>query len=126
MSAPRIWTIVLPYPRPPLHANQRLHWRAHHRLRSEVTVAARWLIRAQRIGRLQRCSAALHYAPPDRRRRDADNLVPTLKVVCDALVLEGVVADDTPDLMHKPMPVIEEPANPARLWLVVTDLGPAT
>ncbi|WP_244278017.1 hypothetical protein [Gordonia westfalica] len=62
---------------------------------------------------------SLHYTPRDVRRRDADNLVPTLKAACDGLVDAGLVADDTPDLMTKQMPTIHpaEKGERGRLWL---------
>lgn len=43
----------------------------------------------------------------DRRKRDEDNVVPTLKALCDGLVDAKVVKDDTPQYMVKNMPVIE-------------------
>ena len=121
-EAAREWVVTLPYPGPPLTANQRHHWRAHHRIRAKLLDDARWLIRAQRIPPLGRCRVELHWSPPDRRRRDADNLVPTLKVCADAAMHEGIVGDDTPDLMVKLMPTIEAPCRPPRLWLVITAL----
>ncbi len=117
------WTLDLPYVRPPLTANDRMHHMVKARRTAAVRQTAGWLARANRVPALARCSVSLHYAPVDRRRRDADNLVPTLKALCDGLVDAGVVRDDTPDLMVKAMPVIEPPEHPARLWLVVTDLG---
>ena len=42
----------------------------------------------------------------DARKRDEDNVVPTLKALCDGLVDAGVVADDTPRYMVKHMPKI--------------------
>jgi hypothetical protein len=68
----------------------------------------------------------LHWAAPDRKRRDADNLVASAKVCCDALVRIGLVPEDTPDLMVKPTPVIHPPGDGPkhRVWLVVTELAP--
>ena len=93
------------YRRPPLTANQRIHWRR----KAEITAAVRTatMINARRIPNLTRCEVALTWYVTDRRRRDADNLVPTLKAMCDGLVDAGVVADDIPSLMVKHMPVIE-------------------
>ena len=48
----------------------------------------------------------LCYLPPDNRRRDTDNLVATLKPLCDGLVDYGLVSDDTPQFMGKPEPII--------------------
>lgn len=49
----------------------------------------------------------------------------TLKVCCDGVVDAGVVRDDTPDLMVKPMPVILPATSGGSLRLVITDLGAA-
>ena len=42
----------------------------------------------------------------DHRRRDADNLIATLKPFADGLVDAGLTPDDTPSFMTKHMPVI--------------------
>jgi crossover junction endodeoxyribonuclease RusA len=120
---PSVWTLKLPYDRPPLTANQRGHWGTHDNARKTLILAVQYLAMQQHMHTMTRCSVSLHWAPPDRRRRDADNLWPTQKVACDALVRLGVIRDDTPDLMVKPCPVIEPPQKPPRLWLVVTDLS---
>ncbi len=117
------WTLGLPYRRPPISANHRMHHRDLAKVVAHVRQDGGWLARAAKVPPLARCAVSLHWAPLDRRRRDADNLVPTLKALCDGLVDAGVVRDDTPDLMVKAMPVIEPPERPARLWLVITDLG---
>lgn len=72
----------------------------------------------------------LHYQPRDKRRRDADNIVPTLKPLCDALAKGtvkhpgyGIVEDDTPDQMIKKMPVIHPAVKgePPRMWMTITE-----
>lgn len=92
------------YPRPPLTANQRMHWRQKAAITRDVREATALL--ARRVPFLARCKVSLIWVVTDRRRRDADNLVPTLKAMCDGLVDAGVVEDDTPDLMVKLMPEI--------------------
>ncbi|WP_162786781.1 hypothetical protein [Janibacter anophelis] len=63
------------------------------------------------------------YEPPDRRRRDEDNLFATLKPLADGLVDAGVVADDTPDLMRKECR-ITDPVQPSKLTLhVIANTG---
>lgn len=119
---PRRWVIVLPWLAPPLSMNDRSHWRAAHRSRRTVRLATALAVRAAGVPPLRRCEVLLEYAPRDRRRRDADNLVATLKVCCDGVVDAGVVRDDTPDLMRKPMPVLLPPAPGGRLRLVVTEV----
>lgn len=70
---------------------------------------------------MQACQVTLHYRPRDNRRRDADNLVPTLKALCDGLVDAGLVPDDTPNYMHKHMPVIHpaERGKQGIMWLEI-------
>ncbi|WKW86371.1 rusA-like resolvase [Gordonia phage Budski] len=112
--------VELPYARPPLTENQRMHWRKKAAVVASVRQAVYVLARNARVP--QNCAhvdVSLHYTPRDVRRRDADNLVPTLKAACDGLVDAGLVADDTPDLMTKQMPTIHpaEKGKRGRLWL---------
>lgn len=75
---------------------------------------------------MHKVRVTMTYLPPDKRRRDSDNLVATLKAVCDGLVDAGVVADDTPAEMEKVMPVIgevlkAEKGKQARRFLVTVE-----
>ncbi len=119
------WTIRLPWPAPPITANQRNHWRKQAALVKAVRTSIHthislgqftgvpWPVMAGHV------TVELHYWPRDKRRRDADNLVPTLKSACDGLVDAGVVRDDTPDLMTKVMPILHEPDGDPRVLLIV-------
>lgn len=111
----------------PLNAN----WRLHFRDRAARVAAVRWgVARAAKLAKIpagRHLTVTLHYQPGDNRRRDADNLVPTLKAACDALArgkrrdwigLE-LVPDDTPEHMTKRMPVIHPGPGVRRLWLTV-------
>lgn len=114
--------LLFDYPRPPLTANQRLHWRKKAAITRDVREATALL--ARRIPALTGCDVRLTWYVTDKRRRDADNLVPTLKAMCDGLVDADVAADDTPDLMTKHMPFITyEPAGIARMVLTVTGVA---
>lgn len=113
--------------REPLNANWRLH---HMQRRERVAIVRNGVSTAARqagIPKGRHLAVTLHYRPGDNRRRDADNLVPTLKAACDALArgkrrdwvgLE-LVPDDTPEYMTKRMPVIHPGPGPRRLWLEV-------
>lgn len=112
---------------PPLTANQRLHHMAAAKrvrlVREGVMLAAR----AAKIPKAEHLIVQLHYAPGDNRRRDDDNLWPTMKAACDALArgkrrdwvgLE-LVPDDTPRYMTKLSPQIHPGKGPRRLWISV-------
>ena len=112
---------------PPLTANQRLHFRAERQrtklIREGVMIAAK----AAKIPQCEHLIVQLHYRPGDNRRRDEDNLYPTMKACCDALArgprrdwvgLE-LVPDDTPRYMTKLGPQIHPGPGKRRLWLTV-------
>lgn len=105
--------VVLPYDKPPLTANRRLFWAEEAKIRKKVRGDARLLVRDSRLGLKplsegQKLKVQLVYTPATNRRRDTDNLWPTLKPICDGIVDAGIVADDTPDYMIKPEPIIEK------------------
>jgi len=105
--------------KPPLTANQRLHWREKAKrvamVRSDIHVRARYA----KIGEASRLTVQLHYAPGDNRRRDAPNLVATSKPAIDGLVDAGCVPDDTDAYVTELMPVIHPGPGKRRLWLTV-------
>lgn len=105
-------TLAVPYDRPPLTANQRMHYMQRARLTRALRDGANTAVKAastpeQRASwPLPRVRVQLVWNVTDRRRRDEDNIVPTLKPICDGLVDAGVVPDDTPEYMEKAMPLI--------------------
>jgi crossover junction endodeoxyribonuclease RusA len=99
-----VYKVAFQYPSPPLTSNQRLHWRQKATLTAAIRTTTRFY--ARDIPPLGKCSVGLTWYVTDKRRRDADNVVPTLKAMCDGLVDALVVVDDTPDLMTKFMPEI--------------------
>jgi crossover junction endodeoxyribonuclease RusA len=115
------WTMPLSYTKPPLSLNDRGHWAKtdQHRkaLRAWSCAAARKIGVPTGMGHI---TTRLHYRPPDRRRRDEDNLIATAKPLWDGLVDAGIVPDDTSEFMTKLMPRIHPPApeGPA-LWLTI-------
>lgn len=115
--------VQLPWATPPLSMNDRMHWATKARITAGIRRDTHMLADDSQLPRgLDHVTVALHYRPRDRRRRDADNLVPILKACCDGLTDYGLVPDDTPELMHKHMPVIEEPLKGAggAMWLAIT------
>ena len=115
-----MWTILLPYEAPPLSLNQRMHWAKKSKITKQVRMIAR--AGARHIPDLPACEVELVWFVKDRRRRDTDNPVATLKALCDGLVDAEVVPDDTPDYMHKrPVQIIYRPGQDAALELRVYD-----
>lgn len=117
-------TIPLPWKKPPLSLNDRMHWRQKHRITRHMRTHIAWTLSAGANKRAplrkgQRLRVELHYQPRDNRRRDTDNMVASLKPICDGIVDAGIVEDDTPEYMIKPEPVIHPAngANNAHMWL---------
>lgn len=123
----RTWRLALPWTTPPLTLNPRRHghWHAHARTVRDVRSTGALVARAAGIPPLERATAALHYRPRDRRRRDPENLTPTSKALVDGLVDAGVLPDDTPTYFTPAVPVLHptEPGAGGALWLTVRDLG---
>lgn len=119
------WLIELPFGRP-LSLNDRMHWQERNRATQEWVNAVRTLARHARIPALGRARIELFYTPRDDRKRDALNLVATLKACEDGLVREGVIVDDSIQHHESVMPVItaKGPARARgnRLWLLVTGI----
>lgn len=137
--------LPLPWSCPPLSMNQRGASRgaAFGRAQKirEIRTTTVNLARAAHLPKdLAHVTVQLHYRPRDRGRRDTDNLIATLKPICDALtpgrpagltrtgkpapalIGYGLVPDDTPQYMAKPEPIIH-PAEPGRggsMWIELT------
>lgn len=120
-----MWQLDIPgYRKPPLSLNTKTHWAPQHRLRVDLMDAVIWTAKALKLPRhLERVSVELHYRPASRRRRDEDNLAPTLKACCDALVLYGLVPDDSHEYLTSASRI--DPVNSMKpgLYLLITDLS---
>lgn len=122
MSEPKVFELKVSLidEKPPLSANQRLHWRKKADITASIRREVAWWAKAARIGPQDHIVVQLHYAPQDKRRRDAANLTATQKPSVDGLVDAGVVPDDTARWVTELMPVIHEPNGGAkRMWLRV-------
>lgn len=114
-------TIPLPWTKPPLTGNRT---RGNPYARANEVKAAKgqaleaifdsycWAI----VG----AEVELHFRPSTKQRRDADGLFPTLKVCQDALVLAGVLPDDSWVCVPSATCSIHPPdGTPAAMWLEV-------
>lgn len=87
--------------------NARVHWHVLHRVQQETfdDVLALLLESGWHRGTpaLERAFVEVTFYLPDRRGRDADNLVTRAKPVMDALVQAGVIQDDSLDCIGIPV-----------------------
>lgn len=123
------YRLDLPWTRPPLNLNDRSHHMVKARKVKEVRNTVHLLAIAAHLPRdCEHVTVQLHYAPRDERRRDTDNLVATLKPICDALAKGttghpgyGLVQDDTPTWMAKPEPIIHPKTGTGvgKLWVEI-------
>ena len=110
--------IPLPWPKPPLSLNDRpSHPKARNRdvqgVRSAAAVACAERIADGSLDVLEPVTVTLVWFAPDKRKRDADNPVATLKALCDGLADAGLVPDDTPEWMDKrPVQIIYRKGEP--------------
>jgi len=89
------YVIRLPWPRPALWQNRRVHWRARHAATKGARADA-WAMA---------CDAGLHFSgftaprlvfsfyPPDKRRRDLQNMPATMKAQIDGIA-DALGVDD--------------------------------
>lgn len=78
---------------PPLTANQRMHWAE----KARITKQLRTIAKAKTVGMPPvegRVAVTLVWQVTDRRRRDPDNIAPTLKPLIDGLRDAGVLPED--------------------------------
>jgi len=97
----------MPWARPPLSANYRMHYLARADVVAQVRYTAGWVVKAARVPACSRVTVGLVYVPSIRRKRDGgENYADTLKAAIDGVVDAGVVPDDTPDHVIRLMPVV--------------------
>lgn len=121
-----VTSIPLPWTSPPITQNDRNDRRTGGARKIAAALdEACWAVRAANVAPLAGAVVTLHWRIPDRRRRDADNLAPTLKVCQDALVKESALPDDSWVSVPRSGCVIHPPTGePAAMWLELTDTTP--
>lgn len=103
-----VWVLEPEWTKPPLSMNDRgAHWAPKAKKVAAVRAWASEAATAALIPPLGHCTVQMVWVVPDKRRRDEENPVETLKPFCDGIVDAGLVPDDIPLWMTKFMPVIE-------------------
>lgn len=91
----RSFKLTFPPGFPLLSANGREHWSRRARKTANLRQMSYALSRQARIPQLEEVDIIATYFPPDRRRRDAPNvLAPSSKACIDGMVDAGVIPDD--------------------------------
>lgn len=106
-AADRLLTITLPWPPRALSPNARhAHWGSLARAKKLYRSACARLAREQGAARLQAEHLAVHlrFVPPDRRARDLDNLVASVKAGLDGLA-DVLGVDDSRWKLSSELPV---------------------
>lgn len=117
------WELKLPYQKPPLSLNTRMHWAPKAKLTRELRDTAHVLAKAARIPKQQAIILTLHYVPRQNRRRDPSNLLGTQKPLLDGLVDAGIIPDDCPPYVEERMPVIHAASKSPAMWLEIQPKG---
>lgn len=92
-------SIQLPFSRPPLNLNQRLHWAVKARETARIRTLVAYLARGKTI--TPPCEVELVWTVTDKRRRDLDNAAPTTKACTDGLRDAGAIPDDHSGIVVK-------------------------
>jgi hypothetical protein len=114
------YRLDLPWPRPPLNHNQRLHHRIKARIVAEIRRDVGWIAKAAKIPPCDRITVQLHYAPGRRGTQDPMNWTATTKPAIDGLRDAGVIPDDDSRHVHELEPEILFPPEPGpKCWLTL-------
>lgn len=86
--------IALPWPPKELNPNARTHWAAKARITKSTRTAAAWLTKAsgEKAGE-GRIDLHVTFCPPDKRKRDMDNMLSSAKSLLDG-VADGLGCND--------------------------------
>jgi crossover junction endodeoxyribonuclease RusA len=115
----RTWRLSFPNGEAPVSSNRRGHWSVRASEQKWWKDATVLLIREKRIPAVGRLDLLLEVTPPDRRRRDSDNLVALLlKPIKDGFVTAGVVPDDTDEYVSWRVVLHQHdgPPDPLKRW----------
>lgn len=91
-------SLELPWPNTDLNPNRRTHWAKLARLKKKARADAHTAGLGARLNRQMwgegRIPLAISFYPPDKRRRDLDNLIASMKAAQDGLA-DAMGVDDS-------------------------------
>lgn len=125
-----IWTLETSWKRPPLSLNDRGRWQTFTARKKAIRDEIITLVRQANIPRQAHISARMIWTVPTRHDRDEDNTMATMKVVWDALIDPrpkrpgaGIVPEDTPQYMTKPMTEIRYEKGVSKVDIEIEGTG---
>lgn len=79
--------VILPWPTSDLSPNARGHWAIKARAKKAYRTLCAWEAQSQGLGRIyaERLHLKITFVPPNRRARDLDNLLASIKSGLDGL-----------------------------------------
>ena len=116
------YTIELPPGLRILTLNGRQHWRARNELGQVIKDAAIIMARKAKVPHLERVTITAEYRPPDRRRRDADNIAAAVKYAIDGITAAGVLKGDDYRYVASVTCMLGKPCPRGQLVLYVTEV----
>lgn len=89
-------SFFLPWPDKKLSPNARQHWAILAKAKSHAKERAFWLTKEARIGKIEAERLSVRYVifPPDRRARDQDNIIASIKAYADGIA-QAIGLDDS-------------------------------
>lgn len=116
-------SIELPYLPPAEYSrNARVHWTKLHKAKDRVYEDIAILLAEAGFRREYiyiKAHVTMRFYLPDKRQRDADNLITRSKPVLDGLVRAELIADDNLKTIGAPLYQFEDrPRNPGTLIIV--------
>lgn len=121
-------TITLPLPDKVLSPNARCHWAVKSKATRSLRELSKWSTFAEtsKLGGMKKswrtATVQARFYFRDKRRRDTDNMLASLKAAFDGLKDSGLIVDDS-GLTHLPVQVAVDKANP-RVELTITNGAP--
>lgn len=93
--------IILPWPDKVLSPNSRVHWSKKAKATKSARTHAGWATKAAKLPIEGEGHIDLHiiFMPPDKRRRDTDNMISSIKGVIDG-VADGLGVNDSRFVLH--------------------------
>lgn len=94
--------VTLPWPPKTLSPNARVHWRTHAKAKKDYREACAWACKAAKLTAPED-GGYIHLwidcYPPDKRRRDDDNIIAAFKAGRDGIA-DALGIDDTRFICH--------------------------